>query len=616
MGRGNNLLRYQHFITDGAMAAFRQAGCGAGGGNRRIGDPGVAGGGNLLIGGVITAGAGDISRPAGFRAGCCLCAVGDFIVAVGAGIRVVFAAHGVGGVEGLRGVGTVPGVVGEIIIGHQEPAVFRAAGIPGGIGIVILAVQRDDVPGVGAAIAGAGDHPAADAHLQAEPVQKARIALTYGGFVHQRGIGAVFETVGIIVQVGIIVNDVSGDVVVNRGELLIVRSGGRQLGQKLADSGIHLLLLRCGGVVYQLVGDLERSCGGGNIAAITVGGLLKVGTQIVALGGNAGMDHGLLNQIGQLGRECVLVILRGGNVQREYGTLPPGTHDCTKGTDHFGGTGIGILVREKGCRVELVRGGIHLIGIHGVDINAGAGNGLEGVRFLLLRLPENFRGGLHGGLRDGFFRGLRNSLLRCFRAVLADEGTGGLRGGFRIAAGIVMDMGAIQDLLHAAALFGADVAAGDFRRGLHIAAALGMYDLAVLVRLTLAAMAFHRGNIAAGVIVDMGALGDGLAAFFGVLMGAGTAIGCRGIAALLRVLRVVGAQPVLRRGKGRNRDIAQHQCQRQNNAEGSLEPVGFHLQDLHLQAILFIIPLYHRFYDCPAKTGHKCHHFPCKSPRY
>ena len=118
--------------------------------------------------------------------------------------------------------------------------------------------------------------------------------------------------------------------------------------------------------------------------------------------------------------------------------------------------------------------------------------------------------------------------------------------------------------------------AGDFRRGLHIAAALGMYDLAVLVRLTLAAMAFHRGNIAAGVIVDMGALGDGLAAFFGVLMAAGTALGCRGIAARLRVLRVVGAQPVLFCRKGRDRDIAQHQRQRKSAAEKPLEPFGFH----------------------------------------
>ena len=60
-----------------------------------------------------------------------------------------------------------------------------------------------------------------------------------------------------------------------------------------------------------------------------------------------------------------------------------------------------------------------------------------------------------------------------------------------------MDMPAVQHRMNAAAIFRADMIAGNPCHGCLIAAALLMDNLPVFVRLTVAVMPFHRRNIAA-----------------------------------------------------------------------------------------------------------------------
>ena len=132
-----------------------------------------------------------------------------------------------------------------------------------------------------------------------------------------------------------------------------------------------------------------------------------------------------------------------------------------------------------------------------------------------------------------------------------------------------MDMLAVQLLRHTAGFLRADMTAEYLCHGFHIAAALGMYNLAVLIRLAVAALAFHRRDIAA-VAVGMDALGYTLVARICVLMTASMAIHSWGIPAGCRVLRVVLAQAVAFRGDGRYRSKAKHHYEGKNEANYSL----------------------------------------------
>ena len=146
----------------------------------------------------------------------------------------------------------------------------------------------------------------------------------------------------------------------------------------------------------------------------------------------------------------------------------------------------------------------------------------------------------------------------------------------------------IQRLLDTASFLRADVPTGNLCHGFYIATAFRMDDLAVFVWLTLAAISFHSRNIAA-VSVDMDTRRNCIVAVVSVHMTAVVSFHRRGIPTLFCVLRVVFTQPVAFRSSGVNRDIAQHQHQRQNAAKCSFKPIGFHIQALHFNRISLII---------------------------
>ena len=165
-------------------------------------------------------------------------------------------------------------------------------------------------------------------------------------------------------------------------------------------------------------------------------------------------------------------------------------------------------------------------------------------------------------------------------------------------------MGTDQLPGHAPAFRRADMTAEYLCQGFHIATALGMYDLAVLIRLAVAAMSFHRRNIAA-VFVNMNTRRNCIIAVVSVHMTAVVSFHRRGIPTLFCVLRVVFTQSVAFRSNGLHREIAQHQNQCQNATKCSLEPIRFHIQALHCEPFLSIITVYHFFRVCPEKTNEK-----------
>ena len=245
-----------------------------------------------------------------------------------------------------------------------------------------------------------------------------------------------------------------------------------------------------------------------------------------------------------------------------------GDGEQTIAGEQIGQVGAAVAGSEDGCRggsqgTEVIEQGSEgglCIGNQGL---LGFGQGIVGIigflhlginlRLLLsghghdfLQGGEGFdqgADGLHGFVHFGL-GGLRGILFGFggvftrFGALRAGIGARLLRGGRNVAAGTVVGMGTDQLPGHAPAFRRAGVAAGNLCHGLHIAAAIGMYGLAVLVRLAFTVLSFHSRNIAT-FAVGMDALCHRLIAFIRVRMTAVVPLHSSGITARLRVLRVV-----------------------------------------------------------------------------
>ena len=209
---------------------------------------------------------------------------------------VVFCGHGVSIVEGFALIVFPTEVVGEIFLVEQEPAVNLVASIPGGVSVVVLAIQLHDVPAVVFALGGAGDQSAVDIQLQSQAVHQQGIALADRGAVDQGGIGGLLQQIGIILGMGIVVDNIGADIIVNAFDLeVVVLLVKIQLFQKLSHSRVHFGFLLGGGVISVGIGDGQ--IGGAVIVQITAGISLQIAVlphQVVTFGGNTGMYHGIV----------------------------------------------------------------------------------------------------------------------------------------------------------------------------------------------------------------------------------------------------------------------------------------------------------------------------------
>ena len=121
----------------------------------------------------------------------------------------------------------------------QEVAVFGLSLVPCGIQAVVLAVVHPhDVPGVtapaAAAIAQAGDDAAVDARVVGQAVEQIGVALTHRRLVDGRRVGGVLQIVAVIVQVLLVISDITCDPVVDSLHLLI---GGLAIQRQLRQDG-------------------------------------------------------------------------------------------------------------------------------------------------------------------------------------------------------------------------------------------------------------------------------------------------------------------------------------------------------------------------------------------
>ena len=240
-------------------------------------------------------------------------------------IKVRFA-HGIGGIKSFGGIICIPAVIRKVGLIHQEILIFGHTSIPCGIQVVVQIVQASDVPSVGTACI-SGNEPCIHAQCQSQTVEQAGVALAYGSAVNQSGIGGVFQCVVLVIQIFIIIGDVFAEVIVDGLDFPVVGFLRHiQISQKGIHSLIHFLLLSCGGVVVQRVGD------GGVVAAISGGGapadppIGPVPHQIVALHGNTRM---LQSQI-----ESGFT----GGVDGGLGILPVGN-----GLEEIDGKGLGTI---------------------------------------------------------------------------------------------------------------------------------------------------------------------------------------------------------------------------------------------------------------------------------
>ena len=181
-------------------------------------------------------------RAGRFRAGSDGHGTGDFVPSAdrGAGIRavgllrpaerdIIRLAHRVAAIKLRRGVVQRNGVLrrigavapcmaaarreGTALLAAEEisPGI-RRFGIPCRIEIVVQSVHPNDIPSV----RGARDDAGVNALLFGHAVNQGGIALTHGGSVDERGIGGEFELVAVVVQVFVVIGDMTADIVVDR----------------------------------------------------------------------------------------------------------------------------------------------------------------------------------------------------------------------------------------------------------------------------------------------------------------------------------------------------------------------------------------------------------------
>ena len=122
--------------------------------------------------------------------------------------------------------------------------------IPCGIQIVILALQLHNIPCVGTAIASAGNDTAVNALLQQQTVQQHRIALANRGLVVQGSISRIFQIIGFVFQIGVIISNVGAHPVIDGAKGLIVREAIQfQAVQQIFHRSIHPSFLFCSGII-------------------------------------------------------------------------------------------------------------------------------------------------------------------------------------------------------------------------------------------------------------------------------------------------------------------------------------------------------------------------------
>ena len=128
----------------------------------------------------------------------------------------------------------------------------------------------------------AGDDPALHARCQRQTVQQRGIALTHGGLVHQRTVGAVLDQIGIVLLVGVVIGDVSAEPSVDGLQLGVVRFAVdlqeiQQLFRRFIGFG---LLGRCGEI-----GEGDGHAEGIAVIVRRIGHIPVLGTHVVAAGG-------------------------------------------------------------------------------------------------------------------------------------------------------------------------------------------------------------------------------------------------------------------------------------------------------------------------------------------
>ena len=304
--------------------------------------------------------------------------------------KIIIRTHGIGGIEAFCSVFLVPDVIVKIGITQQEIGIIQSrlgiSGIPGGVHIIVQAIQLHDIPGMGAAVANTADNAVIHPGFQYQSVEQVGIALADSGLVHQCGIGRVNQRL-VLLQTRVIVNNVFAHPVIDGANLFIIALAGQiQPGQQTCHGIIHFFLLFGGVVVGHVIAV------GQILIALTVRGAADTAAaafvmegKIVTLGGHTGVVKGTLKHF----VENPGVILCGGMDVNRNGTQPV-LHTFPQDGNRFLHGAVFRLFQG------LNRGRLHLSGIGDPSL-------IQGI---------DFHGNLHGNhfrLRAlGGFRGSRS----------------------------------------------------------------------------------------------------------------------------------------------------------------------------------------------------------------
>ena len=288
--------------------------------------------------------------------------------------------HGISGMELGSIKFRIAGMLSEIGRCTQElPVVAHQIPVPGGVAVVVLTLQVDDVPGVAF---GAGnirgdttDIAAVHIQLQQQPVVQAGIALADRILCDQCRVGGMLVVVGVVFQVVPVevILHIFRDPVIGTLDFLVIGCIPKvQLIQQRFHRCIHFRFHGCiadeAAVHSDNAVDTVGIFAGGDRGGVSN----HIGPDIVTLIGHTGVVSGLQEQIGHIGGS------QRNAVQTQFNMLLPLNHSLPQLFNQSIGTCEGcqrLRSTADGAGVVFVgmSGRIHII-IH-IAVTTGAGVG-------------------------------------------------------------------------------------------------------------------------------------------------------------------------------------------------------------------------------------------------
>ena len=197
--------------------------------------------------------------------------------------------------EFFRVILSISRVVTKVGSTPEKIIIRSGAGIPGTVQIVVQRTDFCDVPTVGTT-AVTGNKPGVNPQFQCKTIEQQRITLTHSRIVHQCRISRMFQIIGRVFQILVVIGDIFTDVIIDGKNFMILRIiVNIQFIQHRINAPVQFRFLCSSSIVgnskrnIPVNGSVIRTVTSATTSPSTI-----LPSQVITFRGNAGMSDGNL----------------------------------------------------------------------------------------------------------------------------------------------------------------------------------------------------------------------------------------------------------------------------------------------------------------------------------